>query len=142
MNGPRVRFRLRTALVLNAVVGVVLWVFVVRPAQFRGIAAFHRARWDEQTTYRYEPGGTLWAWVSSTTPIGEWHEMMARLYERAASRPWLPAGADPARPLPGQILMLDDDWDSMEDYEPRFGYPRGWIPPTACQPDPAAPRSR
>jgi hypothetical protein len=142
MRLPRARFRLRTALAVNAVVGVGLWVFVVRPTQFRGIAAYHWARWDEQTTYRYEPGGSLWVWAQSTTPIGEWHMMMARLYGRAASRPWLPAGPDPARPLPGQVLMPDDDWDGTEDYEPRFGYPGGWIPPTARQPDPATPRSR
>jgi hypothetical protein len=143
MRRPRVRFTIRTALVLNAVVGVGLWVFVVRPAQFRGIAAYHRARWEEQTTTRLEWLGSRIRWISSKTPIGEWHMMMAWKYEQAASRPWMPSGPDPALSLPGQILILPGDFDGTEDdAEPHFGYPQGWIPPTACQPDPSGPRAR
>jgi len=143
LRSPRAQFNLRTALAANVLAALACWWCLVRPAQFLKIAEYHRARGKEETTVRYGPVGSRWGSISWTTTIGEWHMMMARKYEQDASRPWMPAGPDPPKPLPGQVLIYYDDKDDLGlAAEPYFGYLERQDAPTARQPDTAGPRTQ
>ena len=126
MRLPRLRFRLRWLLVLVAVAGVMFGVGAAlrrRQRQFEQLTKEHAqgslkyaragsAYWHEDAScvefqenqslpspggYHMHPLAGL-----STKHDNQWqsyHSAMARRYQRARQRPWLPVGADPAPPL-------------------------------------------
>ncbi len=75
-----------------AVVGILLGVTIERRNRFRKIADYHQAELMKLAR-RMKPFADDRSW----RPL-EWHESMARKYERAARFPWLPAEPDPLEP--------------------------------------------
>jgi hypothetical protein len=106
------RFRLRTLLIAVAVVGVVLGAGMMRRRRsiLHEKAAHHRAIGRRQaakvrgieelaraaTTAREAAETRADARVEAR--IGEYHAALARKYQRAAARPWLPVAPDPPPP--------------------------------------------
>jgi hypothetical protein len=86
------RMTTRRWMVAVAIMGIVLGVTIERRNRFRKIAAHHRAELMKLVS-RMNPFSGDRSW----RPL-EWHESMARKYERAARFPWLPVKPDAPGP--------------------------------------------
>ena len=115
---PRLRFTIRRMMIAVLVAALAAWWFVGRPAWFLRTASYHYEQYSAHTTFHDERHGSRTLLISNTTMIGEWHQLMAKRYRRAAEHPWKPLGPDPLLPKPGQILITDP---LDEEFEGRFG---------------------
>jgi hypothetical protein len=95
----RLRWRLRTLLVAVAVAAVVLWAASVRAGRLR--LAEHHSRLSRQlkarAAHRGGPGPAKRARRRAARQAAQ-HAELARKYERAAARPWLPFAPGPPPP--------------------------------------------
>ena len=119
----RPRFTVRWMMLAVVAAALASWWLLARPAQLRRLVAHHRAEMIRNTAWwkEFNRDKTAYWLLCSRTPLGDWHALMVQRYHRAADRPWLPLGPAPAKPLPGQILLLKDLEPGTEAH---FGTPR------------------
>jgi hypothetical protein len=86
------RIRIRHMMIAVALIGSAVWIFV-RHDRFRWIAATHRGSVPMRLPPIKPSGMDDRRWR-----LLEWHQSMARKYERAARYPWLPVEADSLPP--------------------------------------------
>jgi hypothetical protein len=86
------RMTTRRWMIVVAVVGIALGM-IERHERFRWIAVRHRGNVPKNL-----PGIKPVGMEDKVWRLFEWHESMARKYERAARYPWLPVEPDPPEP--------------------------------------------
>src|SRR5689334_6607250 len=106
------RFRIGTLMVATAIVGIFIGSAVKlerRSARFRHLSDYHRGRVPYALSGAFDQDGE---WIGEPSVLDQnmnpvtgaqrrkalWHEALARRYERAARRPWLPLAPDPPEP--------------------------------------------
>jgi hypothetical protein len=108
MRMPSWRFRLRTLLIMVAVVAVLMgaerirqrWdLYRKRAAMYGQIATILRE--GQQITYRKGTGPTVMLSREDMLWLSIYYANKSQLYQRIASRPWQPVPPDPEPPSPG-----------------------------------------
>jgi hypothetical protein len=92
------RFRLRTMIIVVAIVGAPMGVLIERHRRFHRLASFHAARGGEGVwapTRIRANGSDLVKWRIAREV---WHYDLADKYREASLKPWLPVAPDPPEP--------------------------------------------
>src|SRR3954463_10527774 len=113
MREPRLRFRLRTLLIMVAVVAMLMgtermrrrWVFYRQRATMYGRLATI-LREGRQITYRKGTGPTVMLGHADMIRLSTYYANKSQAYRRVASRPWQPVPPAPEPPSPGSSSVV------------------------------------
>jgi hypothetical protein len=103
MRLPRTRFTIRRMMVVVAVFALLLGAVAIvrRQAHLQRLADYHaKMAWQLQSSHGtvIRPNGAFVHVPLTPQRLADYHEDLARKYERAARYPWLPVEPDPPEP--------------------------------------------